>query len=153
MLSGIGTPRHWGMPIRVAMAGFGSSLQMVVLTNGQVAQYHIIRSPNGRWSAWDDINARVDFNRAGFNGTVLQEVTAVTWPSASARPAPSRQMSSRVPRVSDWAAGLARAPRQSRPSTVRSSHGLPMRGMPPAEGVARTTAAVGGLAVRQSPYS
>ncbi|MFB8182096.1 hypothetical protein ACFC8N_40030 [Streptomyces sp. NPDC055966] len=77
VLSWTGTPRHWGMPIRVAMAGFGSSLQMVVLTNGQVAQYHTIRSPNGHWNTWDDINARVDFNHAGFIGTVLNEVTAV----------------------------------------------------------------------------
>ncbi|MFB7507691.1 hypothetical protein, partial [Streptomyces broussonetiae] len=65
------------MPIQVAMAGFGSSLQMVVLTNGQIAQYHTVRSPNGHWSTWDDINARVDFNHAGFNGTVLNGVTAV----------------------------------------------------------------------------
>jgi hypothetical protein len=77
VLSWTGTPRYWGMPTRVAMAGFGSSLQMIVLTNGQVAQYHTIRSPNGRWSPLDDINTRVHFNRAGFYGTVLGEVTAV----------------------------------------------------------------------------
>ncbi|MEV5952967.1 hypothetical protein AB0M11_04150 [Streptomyces sp. NPDC051987] len=77
VLSPAGKPRYWGMPIRVAMAGFGSSLQMVALTNGQVAQYHTIRHADGSWSRWGDINAQVDFNRAGFIGTVLQEVTAV----------------------------------------------------------------------------
>ena len=77
VLGETGTPRSWGVPIRVSMAGFGSSLQMVVLTNGPVAQYHAIRNPNGSWTPFGDIDAEVNFQAAGFQGTVLQEVTAV----------------------------------------------------------------------------
>jgi hypothetical protein len=77
VLGATGTPRSWGIPIRVSMAGFGSSLQMVVLTNGQVAQYHAIRNPNGSWTHFGDIDAAVNFQAAGFQGTVLQEVSAV----------------------------------------------------------------------------